>query len=268
MYIFRVNIQQETAHYRIPFTYQSRQTYPLPPYSTVIGFLCNLLGIDDQRKEDYKKLRDIKMSIAGTFISMNTEFSTLRNLSKESHLDRFGDIKRDNKLRTEHPGGIVPCRIDFLYGVNLFIHLAHEDYQFLDKIKSSLLYPTNNLSPLRLGRSEDLITELSVSQIKPLSSLSIYDDDDNFEHFFWIPKKLYLPDNSGDINFDKYRGLSLMLPTFSKIEGYEETLNRFNKRIFEYIDVKLSEGIFKDERFLFDDEISLPIFLADFSKNN
>lgn len=55
-YILRIRIYRPQAHYRVPFTYQRRHTYPIPPYSTVIGFLCNVLGIDDQGKEEYRKL--------------------------------------------------------------------------------------------------------------------------------------------------------------------------------------------------------------------
>ena len=33
------------AHWRVPFAYQRRHTFALPPYATVIGFICNALGI-------------------------------------------------------------------------------------------------------------------------------------------------------------------------------------------------------------------------------
>jgi len=63
-----IQIYQPTAHFRIPFTYQRRHTYPIPPYSTVIGLLCNLLGIyyhdenDDEATIDdnYVKLKNVK----------------------------------------------------------------------------------------------------------------------------------------------------------------------------------------------------------------
>ena len=41
----RLVIYQPHAHYRVPFTYQRRHTYPIPPYSTVKGLICNVLGI-------------------------------------------------------------------------------------------------------------------------------------------------------------------------------------------------------------------------------
>jgi len=45
-YFLRLQLYQPHAHFRIPFSYQRRHTYPIPPYSTVIGFLSNLLGYE------------------------------------------------------------------------------------------------------------------------------------------------------------------------------------------------------------------------------
>ncbi|MEM4314681.1 MAG: CRISPR-associated protein Cas5, partial [Thermoplasmata archaeon] len=81
----KLKIYQPHAHYRIPFTYQRRHTYPIPPYSTVIGLLCNILGIRNiEGKEepcmnqncscDYHKLKNIKISICGKFESKTTEY--------------------------------------------------------------------------------------------------------------------------------------------------------------------------------------------------
>lgn len=41
----RLCLYMPQAHWRVPYTYQRRHTLPLPPPSTIIGFLCNLLGI-------------------------------------------------------------------------------------------------------------------------------------------------------------------------------------------------------------------------------
>ncbi len=41
----RLLLYMPQAHWRVPYAYQRRHTLALPPYSTVIGLLCNLLGI-------------------------------------------------------------------------------------------------------------------------------------------------------------------------------------------------------------------------------
>ncbi|MGB9677695.1 MAG: CRISPR-associated protein Cas5, partial [Candidatus Ratteibacteria bacterium] len=73
MKVSKLKIYQPQAHYRIPFTYQRKHTYPIPPYSTIIGLLCNVLGIRNYRGEgepcenqnncscNYHKLKKIKI---------------------------------------------------------------------------------------------------------------------------------------------------------------------------------------------------------------
>lgn len=264
MYTLRLRIYQPQAHYRVPFTYQRRHTYPIPPYSTLIGFLCNLLGIDDQEKEEYKKLKAIKISIAGRFESKTTEYTWFRNLSKSAHVERFGSVaNRSIGGHIEHIGGQSPILIDVLNDVRLVIHLAHEDRSFLEHIRSSLENPARRLEILHLGRAEDWIVIEELSQVSQLSSFEVCRVDADFRHFFWIPKRFYLPESNGMSDFDRYEGLLYRLPTFWAVEDYATTRNRHGRRIFEYITVKLSDGLLKGQRLLFDRECNLPVFLAD-----
>lgn len=128
MKILRIKIYQPQAHYRMPFTYQRRHTYPLPPYSTVIGFLCNALGIYDQRTELYQEgILNLKISLAGRFESKITEYIWFRNLKKEKHVQRFGFAEnRETNGHIEHIGGQSPMRIDVLNDVHLEKIIAHK----------------------------------------------------------------------------------------------------------------------------------------------
>jgi CRISPR-associated protein Cas5t len=261
-YILRLRIYQPQAHYRVPFTYQRRHTYPIPPYSTVIGFLCNVLGIDDQEKEEFKQLRKIKISIAGRFESKTTEYIWFRNLAKSAHVDRFGTVEnRSVGGHIEHIGGQSPVSIDVLNEVRLVIHLAHEDKSFLDNIRSSLGNPVHRLEVLHLGRAEDWIV---IEELAESRELAVKREDGDYKHFFWIPEKMYSP-QSGDgvIDFKHFEGLLYRLPTFWTVEGYAETRNRHGRRIFEYMTVKLSDGLFTRKQLPLDKECNIPIFLAD-----
>jgi len=265
-YILRLRIYQPQAHYRVPFTYQRRHTYPIPPYSTVIGFLCNVLGIDDQEKEEFKQLKKIKMSIAGRFGSKTTEYIWFRNLEKSAHVKRFGTVEnRSVGGHIEHIGGQSPISIDVLNEVRLVIHLAHEDKAYLEYIRSSLESPVQRLEVLHLGRAEDWIVIEELSRPCEISSLEVKRGDGDYRHFFWIPEKMYLPQSEdGVTDFNQSEGLLYRLPTFWTVEGYAETRNRHGRRIFEYMSAKLSDGLFARKRFLFDEVCSLPIFLANF----
>lgn len=267
MNVLRLRIYQPQAHYRIPFTYQRRHTYPIPPYSTVIGFLCNLRGIDDQSKREFQQLRKIKISIAGRFESKTTEYIWFRNLAKSAHLDRFGYVEnRSIGGHVEHIGGQSPILIDVLNEVRIVIHLAHENKGFLECIRSSLENPVHRLEILHLGRAEDWIVIEELSEVIDLSHFPIKRVDGDFQYFFWIPEKAFASDSGGDMAFSRFEGLLYNLPTFWTVRDFEETLNRHGQRIFEYMRAKLNDGLIMGSTVVYDAEVELPIFLADFKE--
>lgn len=263
--ILRLRIYQPQAHYRMPFTYQRRHTYPIPPYSTVIGFLCNVLGINDQQKEAYQKLRRIKISIAGRFAAKTREYIWFRNLSKDSHESRFGSLNnRSIGGEVEHIGGQSPIRIDVLEEVRLVLHLAHEEEAFLESIREALRNPRQRLEVLHLGRAEDWIVLEEISEIMEIAALPFMRRDGSYGHFFWIPEKMYPGSSGGESRGSGgFAGLVYRLPTFWRVEGFEQTRNRHGRRIFEYVKAILNEGLFTRVEFLFDEACGLPVFLAD-----
>lgn len=257
MHALRLRIYQPQAHYRIPFTYQRRHTYPIPPYSTVIGFLCNVLGIDDPEKEEFKKLKQIQISIAGRFESKTTEYIWFRNLSKSAHVNRFGSVEnRSVGGHIEHIGGQSPVLIDVLNEVHLIIYLAHEEKAFLERMKSELENPIHRLEVLHLGRAEDWIVFEEEPKLIDLSADYSRRDGD-YRHFFWIPENFPA---FGDIE-----GLRYQLPTFWEVEGFKESLNRHGRRIFQYLPAKLNDGVLTNCKLLLDN--GFPVFLADLTRS-
>ncbi|MFZ8847302.1 MAG: type I-B CRISPR-associated protein Cas5b [Candidatus Hydrothermia bacterium] len=257
--ILKIKIYQPQAHYRIPFTYQRRHTYPIPPYSTIIGLLCNILGIrnlegkEEPSDQNYHKLKKIKISICGAFESKTTEWTWFRNLSKESHNSRF--VYHENRYISgllEHPGGQIPVLIDILNNVNLWIYLYHEDKNFLENIKDAFSNPKNWIYPLHLGRAEDWIVLEKVDFVE----IKISDIGGSFKKFFWISKELWTDNNLQLRNdwFEKASGLLYKIPTFYKLKN--------GIRCFEYIDAKLNDGEIYDLKFYFDEEEKIPVFFA------
>ena len=115
MEVLKINIYQPQAHYRMPFTYQRRHTYPIPPYSTILGFLCNILGIKNYNgnggpnEEKFDKLKKTKIAICGKFEIKTTEYTWFRNLEKDSHIKRFGTAEnRFVNGHIEQIGGQTP----------------------------------------------------------------------------------------------------------------------------------------------------------------
>lgn len=267
MNLLRVKIYQPNAHYRMPFTYQRRHTYPIPPYSTIIGFLINALGFFDQREKLYTNgIRKLKLSIAGKFGSKVTEYIWFRNMSKKAHLSKFNYVEnRENNGHVEHPGGQSPMKIDVLHDVCLIIYLGHEDLEILEEIKENLINPIKRLEILHLGRAEDWIVYEDEPKIIEENELSYYEFGGNFNHFFWIPESFYIEDNGNWMpNSNKnFEGLSYNLPTFSEVEGYEENYNRHGKRSFKYVRTKLNDGLIIGQKLMMDEELNLPIFLGE-----
>ncbi len=256
----KIKIYQPQAHYRIPFTYQRRHTYPIPPYSTVLGLIANVLGIRNVPGQEepcikencncnYHKLKEIKISICGKFIAKTSEYTWLRNLKKDYHINRFGAV--ENRFvagHIEHIGGQVPSIIDILNEAKILIYLYHHDEDFLEKIKNSFENPTSPRSPLHLGRAEDWIVIEDLTYIDPIKD----EINGNYKYFFWIPEKIFLNE---DFNLEKVEGLIYNLPTFYKIKD--------GIRIFSYIKTKLNDGNLGEIVSFLDEKEDIPIFLAD-----
>lgn len=272
MYLLRIRIYQPNAHYRLPFAYQRRHTYPLPPFSTIIGFLINALGIYDQKDPFYENgIRKLKISLAGKFDSKITEYIWFRNLSKKKHESRFGWIEnRTLNGHIEHPGGQSPMRIDVLNNVYLNLYLGHDDLIVIEKIQKELLNPEKRLEILHIGRAEDWIVLEEKPKLLDYSQIVYEHHGGNFKHFFWIPQKFYVRENEAwklERN-NRYEGLLYNLPTFSTIEGYEENYNRHGKRTFEYVRTKLNDGLIIGQQLMIDKELNFPIFLGDLNGRN
>ena len=256
--VLKIKIHQPDAHYRVPFSYQRRFTYPIPPYSTVKGLICNVMGIKDDKDAEFQRLQQgLSLAIYGTFESIVKEYIWFRNLKNKSHIDKFNSAK--NRIIDgvpQHPGGQMPVTVDVLHNVDLTIYIYHPE--LMDDIKSAFENPSNRLSSLHLGRSEDWLV------IKEIEKVSI--GNGRVRHlplFTWIP-------SLSDINdefmrdrecykkfFDQISGNLFRLPTFYNI-------TESNKRVFtKYIEVKLFEkGGFKAQEFYIDENEGIPVFFA------
>jgi len=269
-----IQLYLPTAHFRIPFTYQRRHTYPIPPYSTIIGFLCNLLGVNNRNKKFdtdelgnaniYDELKKMKISISGNFESKITEMIWFRNLSVKNHEGRFGSIhNRYVNGHIEHIGGQSPVYLDTLNNFTLNLHFYHKNKDVLNYIEQNIKNPQGKLEPLHIGRAEDIF----IIQKLEFVSCQWKRSDGNYKNFFWIPKHIYIP-NEKQNPFDTIEGLRFNLTTFWDVADYETTQNRHGTRIFQYLSTKLSDGILTNTEFWRDPCHHLPVFPADFEKNN
>ncbi len=143
MEVLKVSLFQETAVYRNPITMEVIESYPLPPPSTVLGLIHQLLGA--------------KETIPGMNISIQGDYDAL--LRDYQHYKK-GDSPRP-----------YPIIVNALNGVNLILHIK-ADESVLARIEEAFQAPP--YYPY-LGRAEDL---LKVKDIKRTSCEEIETDEE------------------------------------------------------------------------------------------
>jgi len=186
MQALKLKLYQDLVCYRKPLSFKAGETYPLPPPSTINGFLHNALGA--------KEYIPLTFSIQGTYTSITN------NLQR---LYKFGSVRKDKgKIRnywavignTAINPGVYYANL--LVEVSLIIHVkASEDV--LMQLSEVLLFPREYLS---LGRREDLVRLDEVS----LVSLQEREDHRNgisLRHPAYIPKQYALDNDLHGINY-------------------------------------------------------------------
>lgn len=257
--VIRIKIHQPNAHYRVPFAYKRRFTYPIPPYSTIKGLICNLLGIKSDNQEDFISLKNgLSIFVCGKHETLVNEYIWFRNLEIDKHKDKFGTINnRSINSEIEHIGGQIPVNIDTLHNNDLTIYLHHKNYDFQKKLELNIKNPVNRNTIIHLGRAEDWLVFNEIKEVelekKVVRSLP---------YFSWIPQNESIPDNFKIDNYSDFfksiNGNLLKLPTF-----YNS--NNGQRNFYDHIRVKLFEGgSFKRQELFVDPEMdNLPVILAE-----
>jgi len=263
--ILRIRIYQPSAQYRIPFSYQRWFTYPLPPFATVKGLLCNLLGIKTDSSCEYKSLfSGLSVAVYGSAESIVRDYTWFRNLSKESHISKFHlTTHRINDFTQQHPGGQMPVIVDSLNENKVIIYFSHCDNAKLCEVEECFRNPEKRNGIVHLGRAEDWLVIEDIRRITPEEKALR-----RCHYFSWLPEpsfcdETYLkcPLAQYEAFFNKAPGNCLRMPLFYRI-------NEDNQRLFEtYYTAKLYEGgVFTvTNKFLidrFDNETELPLIFT------
>ena len=101
--ILKLNLFQETVCYKKPLALKVAETYPLPPYSTVIGMFHKIL---QAKPGEYF---DMNISVQGEYESIFSNYQNLRM------------YKGKDKVTA------MPRNVHQLLNVNLVIHVQAED---------------------------------------------------------------------------------------------------------------------------------------------
>jgi CRISPR-associated protein Cas5t len=151
--VIKLHISAPSGHFRIIHTNDPQRSYPLPPYSTIIGLLANILGNKELINE--MLTNNFSLGIISKHDTISIEYTWMRNLNKSFHVNRF--ILPNNRYHhesREHMGGQVPISVEVLNDVNLYIYVSHPSDIIMNSLLENTKYPERWFSHLHLGSSE------------------------------------------------------------------------------------------------------------------
>lgn len=163
----KIRAWQQTASYRKPSSLRMKETFPLPPYSTVIGMIHAACG--------FKSYLPMKVSVQGGYGSIISDlytkyefvFCSPKELDRANLIfkEKGGQIRlhavdkqllpgedSDDWFKTCMNRGVG--NVELLTDVSLVLHIAPDDQNLIDELVRGLVNPLIYPS---LGRYEDLI---------------------------------------------------------------------------------------------------------------
>ncbi|MCI8575166.1 MAG: type I-B CRISPR-associated protein Cas5 [Bacilli bacterium] len=154
MKLIRIKAKQNMVNYRRPMCYISGETYPLPPYSTIIGMIHNACG--------YKEYHPMKISVQGIPYSVVSDIQTkVAGGTAKFEKDRHNFFATCNGKKIGYTKG--PGNVELITEIDLIIHIQPKNDLELEEIKNGLLNPIKYLS---LGRHEDIINIIEVKIVE------------------------------------------------------------------------------------------------------
>ena len=144
MKAIKLRLYQNMANYKVATSFQLKETYPLPPYSTVIGMVHSLC--------DFKEYHPMKISISGNYFSKVNDLYTRYEFKNGNSFEKGRHQIDVNGLGVNR--GVATAEL--LVDVNLIIHIIPENQseEFLNLIFEAFKYPREYPS---LGRREDIV---------------------------------------------------------------------------------------------------------------
>jgi CRISPR-associated protein Cas5t len=275
--VVKISLQVPTAHYHVPFTNNPRNTYPLPPYSTVIGLLTNIIG--EQPLIDKALGQEFTLGILSQYQTLTREYCWLRNMSRQMHMQRFVDYtNRMYQERPEHPGGQIPVVCDVLNNLKTYLYFSHPDQDIMYMIKERLVLSEKWLTHLHLGRSEDWVIPYlcEIIELLPSDQAEFQQNAVNFYQWLPGPESAYLGSYLKDAEYQRFflkiNGSVMLVASLYRLvevpysEGKKGTI-----RSFDHVKAKICQSQIplnsrlKLPVLLTDQQLKSPVFMAKIS---
>lgn len=169
MKILKLKLFQETACYKKPFAFKVAETYPLPPYSTIIGMFHKIIGA---KSGEYFPMN---ISVQGNYESIFSNYQNLRMFKGKDQVTA------------------MPRNVHHLLNIELLIHLK-ADNEIVDRIYDNII---NGKETFTIGRNEDLV---KLEDIKYVNNILI--EQGKMEKYSaYVPKNICEKELLNGINY-------------------------------------------------------------------
>lgn len=246
MRAIKLKIYQQTANYRVPVSHEFRETYPLPPYSTVIGMVHYLC--------DFKKCHPMSVSVQGMSGSTTSDFFTRYEFKNGMKFD-----PARHQLNAEGFGisrGVGHTQL--LVDVHLILHITPKDQSEVQLIYEALCHPREYPS---IGRREDLAVFESV-RVVDIERKKLTDGDYDIPYASYIPQSII---NQKIINLKNSHGNSLKRGTIYDLNNNYQLVQtrkgKFERQWNKIPAMYLSDYQILDGRECLFDSEGCPVFM-------
>ena len=222
----RVKCFQNLVNYKKPSSFIIKETFPLPPYSTVLGMIHAACG--------YTEFHPMKLCIQGTNSGTVSELYTRYSFSAGT---KYEEGRHQICVEDGERYGIFRgiANVELVCDNDMVIHVIPEEDDF-EKVYNSLKYPPRYLS---LGRYEDLL------DIERVDIVNIHQEDEVV-----IKRDMYIPVSYG-IELGDRRGTIYNLT--KEYEITKQGLRRWKKENGRVKAYYCSGGVVIDEGAYVDD---------------
>lgn len=167
----RLECYQNMPNYKKPASMEFKESFKLPPYSTVIGMIHKVC--------DFKEYKPMQISIQGNTKSIVSDmytryfFTPNKCESDRVYFDIINKKEEDKKLQAGLIRGTGVAEL--IVNVDLIIHIVPEDEslfnEILDKLKKPSIYPA-------LGRHEDIlrIDKVDIVELENTDEITLKND--------------------------------------------------------------------------------------------
>lgn len=242
----RLRLYQNLVNYKKPTSFQLKETYPLPPYSTVSGMVHSICGFEEYmpilisiQGKHHSKVNDLytRYEFAGAFFEEGRHNVKIKSIEEEKET-YYGAIR-----------GVATAEL--LVDVELLIHIMPENQELVELIYNNLLKPKEYIS---LGRRED------IARIEEIKIVSI--EDTMTTKAITLDMDAYIP-----IDMFGKRGLKTSATLYTLTKKYEKVTIKKDVEVRKWDKVKVIHGVMNkneitERKLLTKDEDECLVFFA------